>query len=245
MKKTLLLSIIICTSLHLKSQSIITDRPDQTESSSVIERGSLQIEAGALITETGEFGDKSVYLPTSLFRIGLTDKIELRLLSQIEHKIYNQYTVNGFNDLEIGIKFQILQNENKKTEIAYLSHFLIPTSSDFFSNNTYGSINKLCVSHNIHEKIGLGYNFGCNYYENNTLDLTYSLVMSFGINDKTNIYIEPYGAIIDCETSESNINMGATYLLKENIQLDYSVGTGLNHTFNFISLGCSYKLAQQ
>ena len=55
-------------------------------------------------------------------------------------------------------------------------------------------------------------------------------------------YLEPYGEIIDFNEHISNINMGITYLLQKHIQLDYSFGTGLNNTFNFMSIGCSIRI---
>ena len=41
--------MINCT---ISAQTIITDRPDQTESSSTVEQGSLQIESGILLGST-------------------------------------------------------------------------------------------------------------------------------------------------------------------------------------------------
>ena len=41
------------------------------------------------------------------------------------------------------------------------------------------------------------------------------------------------------DDSENNINAGITYLIKNNLQLDYSFGTGINHKYNFMSIGCS------
>ena len=73
--------------------------------------------------------------------------------------------MNGFNDLEIGVKLQLLQKENISTELAFLSHAVLPTASQFFSEEKFGVINKLCVSHRSNGNIGIGYNLGYNYYE--------------------------------------------------------------------------------
>ena len=71
---------------HQGSDQIITDRPDQTESYSTIDKGALQIEAGFQI---GFEGDHSIAIqqflaPTTLFRQGISGRCELKILSQTE-----------------------------------------------------------------------------------------------------------------------------------------------------------------
>ena len=67
MKKIII--IVFLFSLNLNAQTIITDRPDQSESPSVIEPGSLQIETGFLISQIEEIGSlkkfkSKKYIPT-------------------------------------------------------------------------------------------------------------------------------------------------------------------------------------
>ena len=140
---------------------------------------------------------------------------------------------------------KLLQKENGFTEIAFLSHMVIPTAPSRLSEtgeNNIGTINKFCVSHNIGEKVGLGYNVGYNYLNNRQGDFTYSLVLGMELNDKISTYIEPYGEFSDLDNTESNFNIGITYLLRDNLQLDYSYGLGLNHAFNFMSVGFSINI---
>ena len=77
-------------------------------------------------------------------------------------------------------------------------------------------------------------------YDTNPLNqLTYSFVTSYAVNDKFNAYIEPYGEINEVSQHLGKINLGFTYLIKENMQFDYSLGSGINHIFNFTSIGYS------
>jgi len=249
MKKILLFLII---SLHIHAQTIITDRPDQTESSSTVERGSVQIESGILITQNeilNQFNipiiEKNIYLPSTLFRLGLTDKIELRVFNQYQYNYTQINSVNGFNNLELGLKIQLFKKENNMTELAFLSHISIPTAPSTFNENSgkyIGLINKLCISHHLNNQIGIGYNLGYNYFDSGLSDYTYSLVVGFKLNERISAYIEPYGQISEFEDSEANINMGMTYLIKDNLQLDYSYGAGLNNISNFMSIGCSINI---
>jgi len=77
------------------------------------------------------------------------------------------------------------------------------------------------------------YNLGYNYFGIGKGDLTYSIVLGIGINNKVGIYIEPYGEIAGFKELISSADTGITYLIKDNFQLDFSFGTGIKNTMNF------------
>ena len=110
-------------------------------------------------------------------------------------------------------------------------------------NHDYGTINKLLISHSITETIGIGYNLGYNYYGIGDGDANYSLAIGIVITDKVSLYAEPYGEFVEFEEHISNFDAGVTYLLKDNFQLDYSFGLGLNNDMNYMSIGFSWNVA--
>jgi hypothetical protein len=228
------------------AQTIITDRPDQTESSSTVEQGSLQIESGFLIAyaEDSIWSICHLQTPSILFRFGISKGIELRVLSQFE-SLKNQNTtteISGISDLEIGTKIQIYKRESSNTEVAFLSHLRMPTGSNGLTTGKYGSINKLSISHALGEDYGLGYNVGYNYFGFGKGIITYSIALSYKISEKAGIYIEPYGDFLNIEEHFANIDAGMTYLIKDNMQLDFSFGTGLNYSMNYMAIGFSWKI---
>ena len=78
-------------------------------------------------------------------RFGLTKTIELRLLTQFE-SIENKNTdevYSGISDLEIGAKVQLFKKENSSTEIAFLSHLVLPTGPKQLTNDKQYSIFKI------------------------------------------------------------------------------------------------------
>ncbi len=245
MKKNILIILVIFTK-QLIAQQIITDRPDQTEASTTVPKGSLQIESGILVgfTETKTNKERQLFAPTTLFRFGITKGIEIRVLSQLEN-IKNQLTseeITGISDMEIGTKVQLLQKENINTEIAFLSHLIIPTGSTGLTIDKFGTINKMSISHKINEDLGIGYNIGYDYFGIGKGNLTYSLSLSISVTDKVGVYIEPYGEITDFKNYVSNFDAGFTYLAKDNFQLDFSFGTGINNKMNYISTGFSWNI---
>ena len=231
------------------AQTIITDRPDQTESSSTIPKGSLQIEAGFLTGSAKDdlISERQILAPTVLFRYGITQGFELRALTQFEsikNKLSNE-TYEGISDLEIGTKIQLFKKESSTTEVAFLTHVILPTASKQLTNDKFGSISKLSISHSVSESIGVGYNIGYDYFGYGNGNLTYSLAIGIMITDAFGLYLEPYGAFLDIEKHKASFDGGLTYLLQDNLQLDVSYGTGLNHTLNYFAVGCSINIAKK
>lgn len=247
-KLNYLASVLYLSAYSAFSQTIITDRPDQTESSSTIEVGSLQIETGILLgfTEDAFISERQLLAPTTLFRYGITKGIELRILSQFE-SIKDQNSpqkISGISDLEIGTKVQLFKRENVNTEIAFISHLILPTGSNGLANKKFGTINKFSIGHDLSDVMSIGYNVGYDYFGEGNGNLTYSVAFGISITDTCGLYIEPYGNLIEFETYEASFDAGIAYLLKDNVQLDFSFGTGLNHTMNYLSVGCSINIAK-
>lgn len=231
MKLRLIFIALLISNSLVFSQSIITDRPDQTESSSTIK--GVQIESGLLV-------ESDIYMPGNLLRLAITDNIEVRVFNQFEFIKGDDEMLAS--DLEVGAKLQLYQKNNSNVEVAFLTHIIVPTGSAMITNDKIGTINKLCISHPNNNKIGVGYNIGYNYFGEGKRGVTYSIVLGSTLTDKVSIYIEPYGEAINFNNNISNLNYGLTYLINDNFQLDCSSGVGLNHDMNFVSFGFSWRI---
>ena len=230
------------------SQDLVTDRPDQTESSSTVPAGILQIESGMVLESITKDGikEENIIFPTTLFRYGLLKNVELRVLSQYESYSLNaensDFSYDGFSDIEVGLKIRLLSSESLNTEIAILSHLVVPTGSEYLTNDDYATINKLAVSHTITENIGLGYNLGYDHYGTGNGNFVYSVAFGLGLTPELGAFIEAYGELENMESNSANFDTGITYLVKDNLQLDFSFGTGIEHNMNFLSLGFSWRI---
>jgi hypothetical protein len=238
--------VLFLVNYTIYGQELITDRPDQTESSSTVPRRSLQIESGLSIgfSEGEDISLRAILAPTTLFRYGITKGFEIRVVNQlisIKNKSTSQ-EFTGIGDLEFGAKVQILKKEGINTEIAFLSHLVLPTGTEEVSIGNYGTINKLSISHELTDNIGIGYNLGYNYFGIDNGFFTYSLVFGIGITEKAGIYLETYGNVGILDKYLANFDTGITYLIKQNFQLDFSFGTGINYTMNYISAGFSWNI---
>lgn len=243
---TIIIVVLFLTSCSLTAQ-INTDRPDQTESSSTVPKGALQVETGFQLNYTAvdEVSIKTTATPNNLFRYGITKGFELRMVSQYESFSVFDFTESGISDLEIGFKAQLFKKENSNTEVAFLSHLIVPSGSTQFTLDNYGTINRFLISHQLSEDINLGYNIGYDYLGTGNGNLTYTLALGKAINDKWGMYAEPYGELFDMEEFILNFDAGITYLLNNNIQFDFSFGTGITDRMNYVALGVSWLMESQ
>jgi hypothetical protein len=197
--------------------------------------------------EDGFFSQRQLLAPTTLFRYGIARGLELRVLSQFESLDIRRDGIQeskpqGISDIEIGAKIQLFKNESSNTEVAFLAHLVVPSGTSELSNNTYVSINKLSISHVINDRVGLGYNIGYNYQDGSNGILTYSAALGANVNEHVAIYVEPFGEWQEFETFQLDFDAGFTVLLRENIQLDFSFGTGITRKMNYLSTGVSWLI---
>lgn len=208
----LILFILFYNSYCSISQEIVTDRPDQTESPSIVPKSSLQIETGFSVqyAENYSLSETTKLLPSTLFRYGVFDNFELRLNYQ-----YSEYTeksnkqeISGITDMEFGAKLQFINDTINEIQLAVLSHLLLPTGNKDFSLNKYASISKLAFGHPLTNKIGLSYNLGYDYYGEGNGDLFYSVSTSFDLTENSSFFTEIFGNYFEFEDFKSNFDAG-------------------------------------
>lgn len=249
MKKTivlLLLTLFIGVYNISLAQSIVTDRPDQTESSVTVPKGSFQIETGlSMHYESMDEGDFRTWSgPSSLFRLGITKFLELRITSNLISfkNIKKDVVTTGVTDIHVGAKLELYQSKNGNSKFAILSHLVLPTGSFNLTDNAYGTVNRLIGSQALTNNIGVGYNIGYDYYGVDNGNFVYTLSLGFSITDKLGVFVEGYGEVINLTDNYTNFDAGFTYLIKNNLQYDFSFGTGITHNMNFISTGISWNI---
>ena len=245
--KNLLIILLLSLCNSVFSQNIITDRPDQTESPNTLSKGNLQIESGYLSLKDKENRNiiNQILIPTNLFRYGLNNNIELRFLAQFENEEYENVKISGISDLELGIKIKVLKKENINNEISFLTTLIIPSASNDLSINSFGISNRMIFSHTLSDKTGLGYNLGYDYFGSGKGNLTYTLAIGTSLTEKLGFFMEPFGEIVDIKKFILNFDSGFTYLVKDNLQLDCSYGTGVNSKMNFFSFGISWLIKKR
>lgn len=256
--KYLLLIYVTAISLSAGAQDevfeLVTDRPDQTESSAVVPRKSLQLETGFIreSDETTLYKQKSFAYNTTLLRYGFLENFELRMgieyLGEESELISSDSSssVSGLSPLYAGFKFKISEEEGWKPEIAFLGGMILPFTAGNDFKPQYPAANiRFAFSHTISERLSLGYNLGAEWDGESAIPgYFYSFALGLGVFDKLGMFLESYGLVREKGDAEHMLDAGFTYLLLPNLQLDISGGIGINEyaTDNFISFGLSYRL---
>lgn len=231
---------------------MITDRPDVTESSSIVPNGSLQIETGAFYESFEENNIKfeSSVFNTTLLRYGLLDNLELRLGWDFAEETstidgLNTGKSNGLSPLLFGMKVAIAEEKNGWPEMALLGHVFLPFSaSRDFRPQTTGVNFLFALSHTLTEKSSLSYNLGGEWGDDNPeMGYRYSVAYGYGISQRLACYAELYGNLPENSSASHFWDAGLTYLITPNVQLDATVGTSITKGQDiYVSGGISFRI---
>ena len=224
---------------------IDTDRPTQSESAVVLPKNIFQVESGFGVSYSGETNQRirEISMPNVLMRLNLVKGFELRLIANHlqQYRPSNNQQRAGIADWQVGSKIQLFSSP--KAQMAFSTHLIFPTGSARLSNGQIGTLNRLLFAHPIGVKQSISYNIGYNNYGTGSGDLIYTLSLAHQVNDKFIVFLEPYGDWQEFSNAEVSFNAGFLYRMKIHMQWDFSLGTGLNHTMNFLSTGFSWALS--
>jgi len=222
-----------------ETPELVTDRPDQTESASIVPIDFLQIEMGFLYQQQ-KFTDglinvenNNLILGSTLLRYGISPSIELRLggeyFSGQNFLNDKKSTLQGMQNILIGTKIQVRSNEEILTNAAILVQCIIPAGNENLRPNKFTPEIRFCLEQEINNRISLGINLGTEEVRE-IGKYFYSYTTSIGVvlSERINSFFEIYGMIKEGYTPSNNFDCGITYLHTKNIQIDLLVGTTLN-----------------
>ncbi|MCL6293646.1 transporter [Jejuia spongiicola] len=233
--------------------TLITDRPDATESPNTMPKGFLQVETGAFYEsfEENNIKTEDFTFNTTLVRYGLLDNLELRLgWDFVEGKNkFNGNTIDnvssGFNPLLLGVKTSIAKENGCFPEIGLLGHLYLPfTASTDYKPETTGVDFRFAFAHTLSENSSLSYNIGA-AWGNDSPEASYVYTIAFGqsITSKLGAYAELYGDLPENNKANHLWDAGLTYLINNNVQLDATVGSSITKGQDILlSAGVSFRI---
>lgn len=235
------------------SAELVTDRPDQTESSGVVPVRHLQIETGFLMSgdRTGQIETRSLAYNSTLLRYGLLENFELR--AGLEYRSEKERvldgdelsTLSGFSPLYLGFKTRITEEKGWIPEIAFLGgiSFSFTARKEFRALHP-SAIMRFAFSHTLSDRFSLGYNLGAEWEVESGPGYFYTAVLGIGLTGKVGMFVEGFGLFATEAENEHLADAGFTWLVLPNLQIDLSGGVGLNEAAGdfFISTGLSYRI---
>lgn len=243
----LLPTIIVWGSVAIKGQnmpSIATDRPDQTECSFIVPKGWIQAENGFFYEKTS-INNQSMAYPTVLWKYGLSDNFEFRLITELISEKERTQTLKGLTPIRVGFKVKISEENGIIPKTSFIGHLTVPKfASKEFRTNFYAPSFRFTMQHTLSDRFTLAYNLGTEW-DGETPEPTfiYTLTTGFSITEKFGSYVELYGFLPQNQQSDHRLDGGLTYLINNNVMMDISGGIGLsqNAPKYFLSLGFSYR----
>jgi hypothetical protein len=136
------LELIVRHQDSVYDEPLTTDRLDFTESSSTVGRGVLQLEMGYTYVYDDNEADGSIVhshnTPETLFRYGVSDRVEVRLFwNYIWERTIDGAPVSfdGAEDFAVGTKIEMWTEQGFRPETAVILEFGVPTGGSVFSTN--------------------------------------------------------------------------------------------------------------
>lgn len=251
-RKILATVIMTIFLLEMHAQDvIITDRPTQTYGTSVLGKGAFIVETGMLFETTKlDSGDKSkVYdYGTTFLRIGTGANIEFQIATS-----YGTFDpgdgraqTTGLNPLKVGTKIHIATAKGAWPEMSFIGNILLPWIGEEDFRPDYVTPDfRFIFLHTLSERFSLAYNIGMEW-DGSTPNgaFVYTLMLGASLVDNLGGFVEIYGNAREGEHAQHAIDLGLTYLLSPNFQIDMSYGnnySGVNSSF--FNFGAAWQFA--
>jgi hypothetical protein len=234
--------------------AIATDRPDQTETASLVPKGCFQVETGfAIEKDKGRIGSFTVEntnttYNTTLFRYAVADNFEFRLITEFNEELVKvagaEDEVKGMSPIAIGSKIAICEEKGIRPKISLNTHIALPYfgHEDFRPENITPDF-RFLFQHTLSDRLAFAYNLGIEW-ENAVASGAYTASLAIALADKVGMFVEAYGFLPEKQVADHRMDAGFTFLPLNNLQFDLSGGFGLNEIAPdyFVSCGVSFRL---
>ena len=246
MKNSILLFCVFgCMTIKAQTtEPIEADRPDQTETPSIVPKGMFQLEAG-FSYQKNDRNSNSCSLPAALWKYGVNENFELRLITEFVTEKINDEKSSGFTPVMIGFKVKLCEEKGIFPKTSFIGHIGLPkVASSRYKTDFVAPEFRFTMQHTLSDKLSLGYNLGCEW-DGMTPKTTfiYTLTIGYSINKKIGSYAELFGFAPQNDSAEHNFDGGFTYLINNNFMLDLSSGIGItnNAPDHYFAFGFSFR----
>lgn len=220
--------------------SLVTDRPDFTESTATIPQGHFQIEGGYTFTRQGD--EEASSLGELLLRVGAGERVEARFgigsYGQVDTGVPGSSTLSGYEDPFVGVKIGLNASDPNllppgRPQMALLLSTSVPVGSDELTSDEWQPEGKLALAWDLTDFLSLSSNLIYGYPsdgEERFHQFGATLSTAFSLTDRLGAFVEAYGFNKESLNGSSTtyLNGGLTFGVSNDVQLDIRVGAGLD-----------------
>jgi hypothetical protein len=246
-------AIFISQNIFSQVGDISTDRPDQSESPYLVDKGYFQMEAG-ITSENDEpvkdFKTTTLSAPSLLFRYGIAKNVELR--SGIE-VLTGKTTISGsstsqsgMSPIMVGTKIKLFTEKGSAPETSLILSITLPfKDNSAFQSDYIGTDFRFVMTNNLTKRFTLSYNIGGEFGAGAPgATGIYTVSLGASIVNKLGGFVELYGFMPQKFSPDHRFDAGLTYLILKNVQVDASFGFGISERSPdfFVGGGVSVRL---
>lgn len=220
------------------SMPIDTDRPDQSDGVFTLPSGKFQLETGFIYGEALD----NYFLNNTMVRLGLTQSTEVRLAVDYGR----MFSTTGLMPIGLSVKQNLWQERGILPTTTLIGSVSLPflASSEFETDKMAWGLT-LAFENGLSEQFTLAYNLGIftDGYTSAT-NWVWTTNLGYGVSEKVSVFVEYFGNYADAAHPSHNADIGALWLLQNNLQLDVALGTRIftdGEKEQFATLGFSYR----
>jgi len=232
---------------HDLMRELTPDRPDKTESPYTVDAGHIQLEMDAATFTLNRSNDTRIeawnVAPVN-FKIGLLNNVDLQFIFENylymrtqDRQAHTKTTQSGVGDLTTRLKINLWGNDGGQTAFGILPFVKFPTNTDHLGNDAVegGVIFPLAVK--LPAGWDLGLETGSSFLRNEQdrgyhAEFVNMVTVGHELIGKLGGYLEFFSSVSTEPASSwvGTVDLGLTYGLTDNIQLDAGVNLGVTRS---------------
>jgi len=232
------------------------DRPHLPESSTAVGKGRIVLESGYTFTKKGSSFTSQSY-PEALLRIGMfADWFEFRIgqsfLSREQTVGGVRTSVHGAQDLYLGVKLALVEQQGLLPEIALIPQMTVPTGSGAVgAGKVLPGLNVDCAWEVIKERFSIELLIATNGVQDDAhrshVELATGLTGVFALTPKLEAFVE-WDAFSPVTAADRAVGprhyavSGFVYFITKDVEVDIRAGVGLNQRANDFLAGTGFAV---
>jgi len=240
------LSLVFLASLSLSAcatmgnrDALVSDRPDFTEATALVDRGHVQVEAGSTFsreTETRVASHGEV-----LMRAGLSRRLELRVAgNSFVQERNDEFQQSGVQDASLGVKMRLFdapESRSWRPEVSVIAHSTVPTGARIYRSQRAQPEVKVLTAWSLTDRLAFSSNFNVGRPYDGVRSFTEyagSGSLGFAATGRIGVYAEAFAFAPQdgSKVVSKYVNSGFTFLFSPDVQLDVRGGVGPRSSAN-------------
>jgi hypothetical protein len=233
-------------------RELATDRPDKTEGPTTVDAGHCQFEmdfATFTYDRTDGVRTKNWNIAPFNIRVGLLNNVELSLIfeSYLREVVDDRpartiSTLSGIGDFIARLKINLWGDDGGQTALALFPFVKFPTTTGGLGNASVEGGAIFPFSMKLPAKVDMGMETGVSFLRNESgrnyhEEFVNSVTFTREIIGKLSGYCEFFSSVSTEHDSDwiGTVDLGVTYALTENLQLDCGCNIGVTHAADDIN----------